>query len=90
MNNRRCNLRIMLKRVPNSEGVECASDYFDVDIQVLRTWGSSFTLSVGCTYGYSHSSPSGLRNISYKTSFGRFYKYYGVTHLCVTSVISIA
>ena len=72
-------------RSANSEGVECASDYFDVDVQVLRTWEAVFTLSVGCTYGYSHSSPSGLRNISNKyvqllrscgDAFYRFRRFY--------------
>ncbi len=34
-----------------------------VHVQVLRTWDTIFILSVGCTYGYSHSSPSGLRSM---------------------------
>ena len=44
---------------------------FDNDVQLLRSWEHVLPAAVGCTYGYSYSSPSGLRNIGLMIYLGK-------------------
>ena len=67
MNNRRCNLRNCNELFINSEGVERATNSMVLTFKSFGLGKPIFMLPVGFTYGYSHSSPSGLCSIIYNS-----------------------
>ena len=60
MNSRRCNLRNKCQTRLNSEGVELAYNHLIALFNSLGVGKPLVTISVGFTYGYSHSTPSKL------------------------------